>query len=43
MYQGKSNIIAKRNVLVLFRNKQKYNYSNYIYVSYAHEVDVKIE
>ena len=32
VYQGKSCIIAKRNVYALFRNKQKYNYSHYMQV-----------
>ena len=32
VYQGKSYIIAKRNVLALSRNKQKYNYTNYMQI-----------
>ena len=40
VYQGKTYIIAKKNVLALLRNKQKYNYANYMQV--MNEVDVKI-
>ena len=36
MNQGKSDIIAKRKVQALFRNKQKYKYNN-PYANYAHE------
>ena len=32
VYEGKSYIIAERNFLALFGNKQKYNYANYIQV-----------
>ena len=32
VYQCKSYIIAKGNVQALFRNKQKYNYTNYMQV-----------
>ena len=32
VYQGKSYIIAKRNVVALFRNKQKYKYTSYMQV-----------
>ena len=32
VYQGKSYIIAKRNVSALFRNEQKYKYTNYMQV-----------
>ena len=32
MYLGKLFITAKRNVYALFRNKQKYNYTNYMQV-----------
>ena len=32
LYQGKSYIIAKRNVYALFRNKWKYNYTNHMQV-----------
>ena len=32
VYQGKSYIIAKRNVQALFRIKQVYNYTNYMQV-----------
>ena len=39
VYQGKSYIIAKRNVLALLRNKHRYKFTNY--TTYAHEVDVK--
>ena len=41
VYQGKSYIIAKRNVYVLFRNIQKYNYTNY--ASYARGLMSKIK
>ena len=39
VYQGKSYIIAKRNVLALFRNKQIQLYK--LYASFAREVGVK--
>ena len=32
VYQGKTHIIAKKNVLALLRNKQKYSYANYMQV-----------
>ena len=30
VYQGKPYIMAKRNAWASFRNKQKYNYTNYV-------------
>ena len=32
MNQGKSDIIAKRKVQALFRNKQKYKYDNHMQI-----------
>ena len=32
MNQGKSDIIAKRKVQALFRNKQKYKYGNHMQI-----------
>ena len=32
MNQGKSDITAKKKVLALFRNKQKYKYDNHMQI-----------
>ena len=42
MNQGKADIIAKRKVQVLSRNKQKYKYDNHMQIMLIHINDVKI-
>ena len=42
MNQGKSDIIAKRKVQALFRNKQKYKYDNHMQIMLMNINDVTI-
>ena len=42
MNQGKSDIIAKRKVQALFRNKQKYKYDNHMQIMFMNINDVTI-
>ena len=42
MNQGKSDIIAKRKVQALFRNKQKYKHNNHIQIMFMNINDVTI-
>ena len=42
MNQGKSDIIGKRKVQTLFRNKQKYKYDNHMQIMLMNINDVKI-
>ena len=42
MNQGKSDIIAKRKVQALFRNKQKYKYNNYMQIMLMNINDITI-
>ena len=43
MNQGKSDIIAKRKVQALFRNKQKYKYDNHMQIMLMNINDVTIK
>ena len=43
MNQGKSDIIAKRKVQALFRNKQKYKYDNDMQIMLININDVTIK
>ena len=40
MNQGKSDIIAKRKVQALFRNKQKYKYDNHKQIMFMNINDI---
>ena len=42
MNQGNSDIIAKRKVQALFRNKQKYKYNNHMQIMLVNINDVTI-
>ena len=42
MNQGKSDIIAKRNIQALFRNKLKYKYDNHMQIILMNINDVTI-
>ena len=42
MNQGKSDIISKRKVQALFRNKQNYKYDNHMQIMLMNINDVKI-
>ena len=42
MNQGKSDIIAKRKVQALSRNKQKYKYDNHISIMHMNINDVTL-
>ena len=42
MNYGKSDIIAKRKVQALFRNKQKYKYDNHLQILLLNINDVTI-
>ena len=43
MNQGKSDIIVKRQVRALFRNKQKYKYDNHVQIMLMNINDVTIQ
>ena len=43
MNQGKSDIIAKRKVQALFRNKQKYKYDNHMQIMLMNINNVNLE
>ena len=42
MNQGKSDIIAKRKVQALYRNKEKYKYDNHMQIMLMNIDDVAI-
>ena len=42
MNQGISDIIAKRKVQALFRNKQEYKYDNHMQIMLMNIIDVTI-